>query len=163
MLPEQSIAQIGYCPSGNIYNSRPYSTYYGARGHKSTAVGTASSINCCVQVAVATSQQVKQADGSAKRGLQWEVPLMLSKAKEGSDRNRIQCMVFDFVVHRDTCRMALNNARFKVQKPMPHLAQNCLLGQCPAAALLCLSLHVLIHRNAHQVQASFLSHHWLPD
>ena len=70
--------------------------------------------NCCVQVAVATSKQVKQADGTVKRGLQWDIPLILSKAKEGSDRNRIQCMVFDFVVHPDTCRMALNNARFKV-------------------------------------------------
>lgn len=39
---------------------------------------------------------------------------MLGKCKEGSDRNRIQCMVFDFVVHPDTCRMALNNAAYKV-------------------------------------------------
>ena len=71
-----------------------------------------------MQVAVATSKQVKQADGTVKRGLLWDIPLMLSKSKEGSDRNRIQCMVFDFVVHPDTCRMALNNARFKVQKPL---------------------------------------------
>lgn len=71
-------------------------------------------VNGHVQVGVASSKQVKQADGSVKRGLQWEVPNLLGKSKEGSDRNRIQCMVMDFVVHPDTCRMALNNARFKV-------------------------------------------------
>lgn len=69
---------------------------------------------CHVQVGVASSRQVKQADGGVKPGLQWEVPMLLSKSKEGSDRNRIQCMVVDFVVHPDTCRMALNSARFKV-------------------------------------------------
>ena len=69
----------------------------------------------CVKVPVATSKQVKQADGTARRGSQWDIPLILGKSKEGSDRNRIQCMVFDFVVHPDTCRMALNNARFKVR------------------------------------------------
>lgn len=72
-----------------------------------------------MQVGVASSKQVKQADGSVKLGVhEWEVPNMLSKCKEGSDRNRIQCMVMDFVVHPDTCRMALNNARFKVLKPL---------------------------------------------
>ena len=67
-----------------------------------------------LQVLVATSKRQKNLDGTMKPGLLWDVPLMLGKEKEGSDRNRIQCIVFDFVVHPDTCRMALNNAKFKV-------------------------------------------------
>lgn len=74
-----------------------------------------------VQVVVATSKRQKNADGTTKPGLSWNVPLMLGKQKEGSDRNRIQCIVFDFVVHPDTCRMALNNAKFKVSLAIKHL------------------------------------------
>ena len=68
----------------------------------------------CLQVAVATSKRQKNPDGTTKPGLMWDVPLMLGNRKEGSDRNRIQCIVFDFVIHPDTCRMALNNAKYKV-------------------------------------------------
>ncbi|KAL0038191.1 hypothetical protein WJX79_007249 [Trebouxia sp. C0005] len=72
-------------------------------------------INVCTsdKVVVATSKRQKNVDGTTKPGLLWDVPLMLGNQKEGSDRNRIQCIVFDFVVHPDTCRMALNNAKFK--------------------------------------------------
>ena len=66
-----------------------------------------------MQIAVASSKRA-HADGMSKASMQWDVPLIIGKCKEGSDRNLIQCMVFDFVVHPDTCRMALNNARFKV-------------------------------------------------
>ena len=68
-----------------------------------------------MQIAVATSKRNQGADGSKKLGLQWSVPLLLGTCKEGEDRNRIQCMVFDFVIHPDTCRMAMNNARYKVR------------------------------------------------
>ncbi|DBA92788.1 hypothetical protein WJX77_000098 [Trebouxia sp. C0004] len=72
-------------------------------------------INVCTsdKVVVATSKRQKTVDGTTKPGLMWDVPLMLGNQKEGSDRHRIQCIVFDFVVHPDTCRMALNNAKFK--------------------------------------------------
>lgn len=63
-----------------------------------------------VQVAVATSKRRQD----AKAGLVWSVPLLLGPCKEGEDRHKIQCMVFDFVIHPDTCRMAMNSARFKV-------------------------------------------------
>lgn len=122
---------------------------------------TASCINCSMQVAVATSKQIKQADGTAKRGLQWDIPLLLSKSREGSDRNKIQCMVFDFVVHPDTCRMALNNARFKVEKRL-RLAQDCLLCQCPAVDLLSKCLCVLTHRNLPKVADTGSCRHELP-
>ncbi len=86
-----------------------------------------------VQVVVATSKRQKNADGTTKPGLSWNVPLMLGKQKEGSDRNRIQCIVFDFVVHPDTCRMALNNAKFKVS-----LSTKCLNLTLPE----CMSSHL---------------------
>ena len=102
-----------------------------------------------MQVATATSKRIKPLDGKSKGGLQWDVPLMLSKCKEGSDRNRIQCMVFDFVVHPDTCRMALNNARFKVLQKL-QLALSCSCLQCHNLALLGLDpteavLHTYMH------------------
>ena len=67
-----------------------------------------------VQVEVATSKRELRSEGSAKPGLMWHIPLMLGPRKEGSDRHKIQCMVFDFIIHPDTCRMALNNASYKV-------------------------------------------------
>ena len=76
-----------------------------------------------LQVAVATSRREKHPDGTAKKGLMWDVPLMLGACKEGSDRHRIQCMVFDFVVHPDTSRMALNNAAFKVRLCPPRASR----------------------------------------
>lgn len=79
-----------------------------------------------MQIEAAT---IKRTDGTSKSIV--HVPLLLSKCKEGSDRNRIQCMVFDFVVHPDTCRMAHNNARYKV-------LTNCLYLQLPTNILLCL-------------------------
>ncbi len=81
-----------------------------------------------VQVVVATSKRQKSVDGTMKPGLLWDVPLMLGKQKEGSDRNRIQCIVFDFVVHPDTCRMALNNAKFKVS-----ISIKCVTSPCQNA------------------------------
>ena len=69
---------------------------------------------CMLQVKVATSQREKNAEGRSNKGLHWQIPTLLGKCKEGSDRNRIQCMIFDFVIHPDTCRMAMNNAHFKV-------------------------------------------------
>ena len=86
-----------------------------------------------VQVVVATSKRQKNVDGTMKPGLLWDVPLMLGNQKEGSDRNRIQCIVFDFVVHPDTCRMALNNAKFKVSHSIKFL--NLTMPECMSSHL----------------------------
>ena len=71
-----------------------------------------------MQVEVATSKRVPIVEGSSEKGMQWQIPTLLGKCKEGSDRNNIQCWVLDFVIHPDTCRMAMNNARFKVRLPV---------------------------------------------
>lgn len=110
-----------------------------------------------VQVVVATSKRQKNVDGTTKPGLSWNVPLMLGKQKEGSDRNRIQCIVFDFVVHPDTCRMALNNAKFKVS-----LSTKCLNLTMPACMSSRLDRAVLVShvslRHTSELGASSVSH-----
>jgi hypothetical protein len=112
-----------------------------------------------VQVAVATSKRQKNLDGTTKPGLMWDVPLMLGNRKEGSDRNRIQCMVFDFVVHPDTCRMALNNAKYKVSLSITSLeftTQNCMSSHLDRAVLI---NHVsLRHLYNEELEGSSVSH-----
>ena len=97
-------------------------------------------ILCCfdVQVAIATSKRIQDANGTKKSGLHWSIPLILSNCKEGEDRNRIQCMVFDFVIHPGTCRMAMNNARYKVRPRAGRSVCYCVLIQ--TAASLCLTV-----------------------
>lgn len=112
-----------------------------------------------VQVVVATSKRQKSVDGTMKPGLLWDVPLMLGKQKEGSDRNRIQCIVFDFVVHPDTCRMALNNAKYKVSLSITSLeftTQNCMSSHLDRAVLI---NHVsLRHLYNEELEGSSVSH-----
>lgn len=101
-------------------------------------------------------------DGTTKPGLSWNVPLMLGKQKEGSDRNRIQCIVFDFVVHPDTCRMALNNAKFKVSFSIKSLSlamPECMSSHLDRAALVS---HVSLRHTYTQNLRGAVSHPLVP-
>lgn len=112
-----------------------------------------------VQVLVATSKRQKNLDGTTKPGLLWDVPLMLGKEKEGSDRNRIQCIVFDFVVHPDTCRMALNNAKFKVSLSIKSLKLT--MPECMSSRL-DRAVHVGLRHTATQNLQGAVSHTRVP-
>lgn len=51
--------------------------------------------------------------GSEGRGLRWSLPNSLGPLREDKDKAGQPCTVHDFVVHPDTLRMSLSNARFR--------------------------------------------------
>ncbi|KAK9818052.1 hypothetical protein WJX72_006326 [[Myrmecia] bisecta] len=72
-------------------------------------------INICTspKVEVAIGRRAEKAAENAPRGMHWDIPLMMSTQRAGTDKRGKPCSVYDLVIHPDTLRMADANARFK--------------------------------------------------
>lgn len=81
---------------------------------KTTANGvTKAFINVCVSDHVGSPNSEKKVDLDGKKGLSWCIPHLFSQPREDFAKDKKRCLVYDFVVHPSTFRMAETNPRFR--------------------------------------------------
>ena len=70
-------------------------------------------INVCISDHVGSPNSEKKVDLDGNKGLSWSIPHLFSQPREDFAKDKKRCLVYDFVIHPFTYRMAETNPRFR--------------------------------------------------